>query len=159
MLGHLSRSQPNTEFRYAQAIGQDVLDLVDHLPPVRRGIVLIPRTGLPADRAEAPAEEIIQAFSHLTGRWTLQVLWALRGGPVRLGQLHRLLPRSSKKVLTQTLRLLEHEQLISRRDLSGKVRHVEYHFSPALRPELCNLLDQLQRWGDACDRHHAETSL
>lgn len=92
----------------------------------------------------------------LSGRWTLPVLAALRDGPIRLGQLHRRLPTASKKVLTETLRRLEQGNLLIRRDLSGRIRHVEYHLAPAMRCDVCRLLDELDRWTHACTRNLAQ---
>jgi DNA-binding HxlR family transcriptional regulator len=42
----------------------------------------------------------------------------MRGGPVRLGQLSRLLPEASKKVLMTELKQLVRSGLVERRDLS-----------------------------------------
>jgi DNA-binding HxlR family transcriptional regulator len=88
----------------------------------------------------------------LACRWTVPVLAALRSGPIRLGELHRCLPDASKKVLTQTLRRLEDSRLLYRRDLSDRIRHVEYHLMPSMRNEVSRLLDELDHWGAACER-------
>ncbi|WP_424169030.1 winged helix-turn-helix transcriptional regulator [Terracidiphilus sp.] len=39
-------------------------------------------------------------------KWRVQILCALPSGPVRLGQLRRLLPGTFKKMLTQDVRRL-----------------------------------------------------
>lgn len=82
------------------------------------------------------------------GKWKLQVLWVMRSGPVRLGQLARRIPGASKKVLTQNLRELEAGGVIIRTDLSDVVLHVEYALNPDLHEAVCNLLGQLGDWGD-----------
>lgn len=79
----------------------------------------------------------------LRGKWTVQILCALLAGPVRLSQLRRLIPSASKKALTANLRLLEKVRLISRRDLSNSVLHVEYEIAEAARAPLTALVDQL----------------
>jgi DNA-binding HxlR family transcriptional regulator len=72
----------------------------------------------------------------------------MRGGPVRLGQLSRLLPEASKKVLMTELKQLVRSGLVERRDLSdgGVVRHVEYNLVESIRPATVLLLEQLELW-------------
>lgn len=81
------------------------------------------------------------------GKWQVHILCAMRNGPVRIGQLGRLIPGSSKKVLTQSLRRLECEGLVVRRDLSELVLHVEYELHPQTRKSILDLLDCLAQWG------------
>ena len=68
--------------------------------------------------------------------------------PVRLGQLARLIPRASKKVLTQNLRDLEATGIVIRKDISDFVLHVEYELSEEFRESVVALLEHLARWGD-----------
>jgi len=77
----------------------------------------------------------------------MKILCAIRSGPVRLGQLGRVIPTASKKVLTDNLRELESRGIVVRRDLSGTVRHVEYDFSDAMRPGMTSILDHLAALG------------
>jgi DNA-binding HxlR family transcriptional regulator len=81
------------------------------------------------------------------GKWRVEILCAMRSGPVRVGQLSRLIPRASKKVLAHNLRRLEADGIIVRRDLSEMVLHVEYDFTHEAREEVCSLLDHLAHWG------------
>jgi len=83
----------------------------------------------------------------LQGKWTLQILCAMRNSPVRLGQLTRMIPAASKKALRSNLRALEDAEIVVRRDLSSKVLHVEYDFSDTMRETLGDLLDHLESWG------------
>jgi DNA-binding HxlR family transcriptional regulator len=69
-------------------------------------------------------------------------------GPIRLGQLRRLIPRASKKVLVQQLRELENDGVIARTDLSGKIKHVEYTISAPLGMAVANLVGFLSDWGN-----------
>jgi DNA-binding HxlR family transcriptional regulator len=84
-----------------------------------------------------------QTVEVLQGKWKMQILCFVRWGPVRLGQLSRLMPSASKKVLIENLRELESRGLIVRRDLSGTIRHVEYDFAEAMRPAMIQILDHL----------------
>jgi DNA-binding HxlR family transcriptional regulator len=75
----------------------------------------------------------------------------MRAGPVRLGQLGRLIPSASKKVLTENLKKLESAGLVIRTDMSGQIRHVEYDLVESFKPRTCELPDHLARWGDVYD--------
>ena len=83
----------------------------------------------------------------LHSRRRVEILCALRLGPVRLGRLARMLPRVSKKVITENLRDLERSGIIVRKDLSGKVRHIEYDFVEPLRSAVHHLLTELGSFG------------
>lgn len=48
------------------------------------------------------------------GRWKPIILWHLLDRPRRNGELRRLMPRISQKMLTQQLRELESDRLVSR---------------------------------------------
>ncbi|WP_158945350.1 helix-turn-helix domain-containing protein [Granulicella sp. S190] len=83
----------------------------------------------------------------LQGKWTVEILCAMRERPVRLSELRREIPLASKKALTARLRFLEASQIILRRDLSGSVLHVEYTLTDSIREPLISLLDELAEWG------------
>lgn len=94
-----------------------------------------------ARRASHACETLLQ------GKWRVQILCAMRVGPVRLGQLVRLIPNGSRKMLVQNLRSLESAGVVIRRDLSDISLHVEYDLEPGLRESICLLLDELSNWG------------
>jgi DNA-binding HxlR family transcriptional regulator len=87
------------------------------------------------------------ALCLIRGKWKVQILATMLDGPVRLGQLQRLIPRASKKVLVQQLHELEMDGIIVRTDFSGKIKHVEYTISVPLGKALVNLLTLLSDWG------------
>src|SRR5580698_10598572 len=88
------------------------------------------------------------AVELLQGKWRIQILCVMRVGPVRLGQLGRLTPSASKKVLAENLRKLQSAGLIVRNDLSSHVLHVEYELAEPVKAATYELLDQLAKWGD-----------
>ncbi len=94
----------------------------------------------------------VRATAILRGKRTIEILCILRNGPVRLGQLVRLLPSASKKVLTEHLRQLEGAGIVVRRDLSGSVRHIEYEFAEALQFPMHALLNELSSFGETHQR-------
>jgi DNA-binding HxlR family transcriptional regulator len=59
------------------------------------------------------------AFDLLSNTWNAVVLWALRDGPVRHGELKDRIGGISQKVLTETLRRLEFNGLVHRRASEG----------------------------------------
>lgn len=83
----------------------------------------------------------------LQGKWQVNILCAMRHGPVRIGQLGRMIPGASKKVLAQSLRKLEASGIVARRDLSDLVLHVEYELQTDIREGIIALLDNLSAWG------------
>ena len=81
------------------------------------------------------------------GKWKVQILCAMRSGPIRLGQLTRLIPDASKKMLAQNLRQLEANGIIVRKDLSDVILHVEYDLEDTERKDVIAFLDHLSEWG------------
>jgi DNA-binding HxlR family transcriptional regulator len=84
----------------------------------------------------------------LQGKWRVEILCAFRSGPIRLGQLARLIPAASKKMLTQNLRKLEADGIVIRSDLSDTVLHIEYDLDGGAKVAVYALLHNLAKWGD-----------
>lgn len=63
-------------------------------------------------------------------KWTPIVLYALGQGTRRHGELQRQLPDISKKMLTQTLRRLERDGLLTRTVYAEVPPRVEYDLTP-----------------------------
>jgi len=93
------------------------------------------------------AGQVLRVVDLLRGKWTIQILCAMRTRPVRLSELRRQIPSASKKALTASLRSLEAARVVLRRDLSSSVLHVEYELSGTIREPLVELLDNLADWG------------
>jgi DNA-binding HxlR family transcriptional regulator len=60
-----------------------------------------------------------------------------------------MIPRASKKMLAQNLRELEASGIITRKDLSDVVLHIEYELSGTAKDDICSLLEHLAHWGEA----------
>ena len=56
------------------------------------------------------------AFDLVANTWHPVVLWALKDGPLRHGDLRRAIGGISAKVLTEAVRRLEHDGLLTRVD-------------------------------------------
>jgi DNA-binding HxlR family transcriptional regulator len=67
--------------------------------------------GADAYLAACPSRQILDV---LANKWTMLVMGALSGGPMRFGELRRRLDGITQKMLTQTLRTLERDGLITR---------------------------------------------
>ncbi|MGW2426639.1 winged helix-turn-helix transcriptional regulator [Streptomyces sp. NPDC001709] len=61
--------------------------------------------------AACPSRQILDV---LANKWTMLVMGALPAGPVRFGELRRRLDGITQKMLTQTLRTLERDGLVTR---------------------------------------------
>ncbi len=80
------------------------------------------------------------------GKYKALILWHLIGGTLRHGELHRLIPLATPKMLTQQLRELECDQLLARRVYPVVPPKVEYSltdFGRSLQPILAAMYD----WG------------
>ena len=84
----------------------------------------------------------------LDGKWTSMVLHALSFGPMRTGQLQRSLEGISKKMLTQTLREMERDGLLTRTIHEAVPPHVEYALT-ALGQRFEEPLAMLYDWARA----------
>ena len=85
-------------------------------------------------------------------KWSVLVVFNLRVGPKRFMELRRSIEGISQRMLTQTLRDLERDGLLSRTVHPTKPPSVEYALTP-LGESLLVPLSGLVRWADA---HHAE---
>jgi DNA-binding HxlR family transcriptional regulator len=86
------------------------------------------------------------ALKLVQGKWKVGILCRLEEGPARPGELRRLFPDASKKMLTQHLRQMERDGIITRTDMSGKVSHVEYSLSELGGVAVSHLLHYLATW-------------
>lgn len=93
----------------------------------------------------------------LQGKWRIPILCALQGGPVRLGQLVRLMPTASKKVLAENLRQLQDDGMLVRTDLSETLLHVEYDYSEGFRATMTAVLMTLAVVGELRVQRPAKT--
>lgn len=92
--------------------------------------------------ADCPTRDIL---ARLAEKWTMLTLAALRDGPLRFGALHRRIEGVSQKMLTKTLRKLEHDGLVNRRVFDEMPLRVEYTLTP-LGQELSELVLAFKRW-------------
>jgi DNA-binding HxlR family transcriptional regulator len=86
------------------------------------------------------------ALAVIGGRWKFLVLWTLAPAPRRFGELRRQIPGISEKMLTQVLKDLTLDRVVSRHDFHEVPPRVEYamtEFGRSLAETLVPLCD----WG------------
>ena len=83
------------------------------------------------------------AMSAIGGKWSLIILYWLDGAPRRFNELQRLVPDISHKVLTDVLRTLEDEGLVTRTTSVGQVQYATSAHGRSVRP----LIDAIHDWG------------
>lgn len=81
----------------------------------------------------------------LSGTWTGVVVWTLRQGPLRPREIRERIGGISHKVLTETLRRLEQNGLVTRRRYAEAPPRVEYELTGPGRG-LLEPLSALGRW-------------
>ncbi|MFF0152377.1 winged helix-turn-helix transcriptional regulator [Micromonospora sp. NPDC005203] len=74
--------------------------------------------------------------SRFGDKWAALIIRCLEPGPRRFSELRVPLRRVTPKVLTQSLRSLERDGLITRTVLTEVARHVEYELTPVGRSML-----------------------
>lgn len=86
------------------------------------------------------------AITIIGGKWKIPVLYNLREGTLRFSEIQKALPQVSQKMLTQQLRELERDGLVSRKVYAQIPPKVEYTITP-LAKKLEPILDELCMWG------------
>jgi len=85
-------------------------------------------------------------------KWSMLMIMALATRPHRFSELHRAVHDISKRMLTQTLRDLERDGLITRHVFPTKPPAVEYRLAPLG----LSLLDPMASLIDWADRRHGD---
>jgi DNA-binding HxlR family transcriptional regulator len=97
----------------------------------------------------APACPTRQVVSTIGDKWTLLVLYALElGGTLRFSQLQRAVPGITQKMLTQTLRQLERDGIVSREVYPVIPPRVDYALTDLGR-SLSGVIAELRTWAYA----------
>lgn len=86
-----------------------------------------------------------QLLTLITGKWTVLVMYALRDGVKRHGELERMIGSVSQKMLTQTLRQLERDGLVQRKAYPLIPPVVEYSLT-TLGCTLIRQVDEMCGW-------------
>jgi len=81
------------------------------------------------------------------GKWKMPILWLLKDDSKRYGELKKSLPGVTHKMLTQQLRELESDEIISRKVYPEVPPKVEYTLT-LLGKSVIPVIDLLREWGE-----------
>jgi DNA-binding HxlR family transcriptional regulator len=97
-----------------------------------------------SSRAHCPVD---YAFQRIGGKYKGRILWFLKDGVLRFGELKRIVEGITPKMLTQTLKELEADELITRKVYFEVPPRVEYSLT-ATGYELIPFIDLMRIWGE-----------
>ena len=89
---------------------------------------------------------VVATLDIIGGKYKALILWHLVDKTLRFGELRRLVPQATQKMLTQQLRELESDGLIIRTVFPVVPPKVEYNLS-ALGVSIKPILDAMREWG------------
>jgi len=98
-----------------------------------------------AFNAKCPTRVVLD---QIADKWTVLVLGALGGGPVRFNALKRELDGISQKMLGHTLKQLERNGLLERNAFATVPVTVEYSLTP-LGAALTQTVNALREWAES----------
>lgn len=102
------------------------------------------------ENAPATGCGIERTLQVLDGKWTTLVVRELMGGPRRFGQIRTALGTPSAKTLTDRLRALEHQGVLTRTvhaEVPPRVVYALTERGESLRSVLISMME----WGDRAD--------
>jgi len=95
-----------------------------------------------------PACPTRQLLDRIADKWTVLVICALaEDGPTRFGALRRRIGSVAPKVITEVLRSLERDGVVSRTVYTGSPLRVEYRLTP-LGKSLYQVVGKLRVWAE-----------
>jgi len=81
------------------------------------------------------------------GKWKMPIVWSLSKKSMRYGELKKVFPKITHKMLTQQLRELEKDELIIRKVYSQIPPKVEYSLD-LLGKSVLPVIEMLIEWGN-----------
>lgn len=111
------------------------------------------------DRPECCRNGVEASLDIIVGKWKpIILLHLLHGGTKRFGELKRLLPEITQKMLTAQLRELEEQDIVKRKVYAQVPPKVEYSITEYGR-SLTNILQGMHEWGAAHLEHMAQKNM
>ena len=98
----------------------------------------------PRPTAECPVE---RALLVLDGKWSVLIIRELLGGPKRFTELRKALRIGSPKTLTERLRILEHQGVLTRTVYAEVPPRVVYELTERGQ-SFRSVLEAMAAWGD-----------
>ena len=104
---------------------------------------------LESDSGIMPVHEYIRVIG---GKWKPEILWFLRKGPLRFGELMKKVPGITQVTLTKNLRELEADGIVIRTIFPEIPPRVEYRLT-GFGESVFPVLDVISAWGRRYVRH------
>ena len=95
------------------------------------------------EEIKCPVTGMIQLIG---GKWKPIILYCLRSEKRRFGEISARIPSLSRKVLTEQLKELEEDGLVTRKQYNEIPPRVEYELT-ALGKSLTPVLNEMEKWG------------
>jgi DNA-binding HxlR family transcriptional regulator len=86
-------------------------------------------------------------LSRVGDKWSLLILAALTGGPMRFGQIKRKLQGVSQKMLSQCLRAMERDGIVTRTLFDERPLRVDYELTKRGQ-SLLSIAKRLKDWAE-----------
>ena len=102
------------------------------------------KTDFDAYLATCPSRQV---FDMIGNKWVGLIIAALHDGPLRHGQLRTTIAGVSQKMLTQALRELERDGLLTRTITASVPPRVDYQLTP-LGQDLWTVIQPLKNWAE-----------
>jgi DNA-binding HxlR family transcriptional regulator len=90
---------------------------------------------------------VTTTLSVIGGKWKPIILWIIRDEKKRFGEIKRLIPSITQKMLTQQLRELERDDIIHRKVYPVVPPKVEYSITD-YGHSLTPILNAMAKWGE-----------
>lgn len=84
----------------------------------------------------------------INGKWKINLIWSIYSGVKRPGELHRLLPQVSRRLMDTHLRQLTAHGIITKKVFDQRPLKVEYELT-SLGETLIPVIEVTARWGEA----------
>jgi DNA-binding HxlR family transcriptional regulator len=94
--------------------------------------------------SRCPTREVLD---RIADKWSVLIVQRLSGGTLRFAQIRRAVDGISQKVLTNTLRGLERDGIVTRRIYASVPPRVEYSLTD-LGKSLCGLVSGICNWAE-----------
>jgi DNA-binding HxlR family transcriptional regulator len=102
------------------------------------------------DKDFCPVQATLGIFS---GKWKMLLLWHLRHGAKRFGELNRNIAGITPAMLTQHLRELEEDGIVARHTWAEVPPRVEYQLTP-IGETLIPVIATMEKWAIDYFRNH-----
>lgn len=95
------------------------------------------------------AEECSEVYTAniIGGQWALVICYSLIAGKLRFGELKKLIPNITERMLTLQLRKLEENKVVKRTVYAEVPPRVEYELTP-IDYELKSIIKHMEKWGE-----------